>query len=192
MATPALPFTGTELHSHLAAEEARLAPLASPTFTGTPLMPTAATGTNTTQGATTAFVQAQIASSVGTVTAFAKTLLDDSDAASVLSTLGIPQASVSLTDATTITPNFTSGRNFHVTLGGNRTLANPTNQVAGQAGRILIKQDATGSRTLAYGSHWLFPGGDPTLSTAANAVDMLCYDVQASGEIYATLIKAFS
>ena len=35
------------------------APLASPTFTGTPLVPTAAPGTNTTQAASTAFVQAQ-------------------------------------------------------------------------------------------------------------------------------------
>ena len=34
------------------------APLASPTFTGTPTAPTAAAGTNTTQIATTAFVQA--------------------------------------------------------------------------------------------------------------------------------------
>ena len=39
------------------------APLASPTFTGTPTAPTATAGTNTTQLATTAFVQSQIASS---------------------------------------------------------------------------------------------------------------------------------
>lgn len=37
------------------------AALASPTFTGTPAAPTAATGTNTTQIATTAFVQQEIA-----------------------------------------------------------------------------------------------------------------------------------
>lgn len=37
------------------------APLASPTFTGTPAAPTAAVGTNTTQLATTALVQAEIA-----------------------------------------------------------------------------------------------------------------------------------
>ena len=36
---------------------ASLAPLASPTFTGTPAAPTASPGTNTTQLATTAFVQ---------------------------------------------------------------------------------------------------------------------------------------
>lgn len=41
-----------------------LAPLASPTFTGTPAAPTASTGTNTTQVATTAFVATGIASFV--------------------------------------------------------------------------------------------------------------------------------
>jgi len=40
------------------------APLASPTFTGTPLAPTATSGTNTTQIATTAFVKTAIDSSV--------------------------------------------------------------------------------------------------------------------------------
>src|SRR5688572_5765601 len=38
------------------------APLASPTFTGTPSAPTAGAGTNTTQVATTAFVQQEILS----------------------------------------------------------------------------------------------------------------------------------
>lgn len=40
------------------------APTASPSFTGTPLAPTAAQGTNTTQIATTAFVNAEIAADV--------------------------------------------------------------------------------------------------------------------------------
>lgn len=38
------------------------APIASPTFTGVPAAPTAATGTNTTQLSTTAFVQQEISS----------------------------------------------------------------------------------------------------------------------------------
>jgi hypothetical protein len=40
--------------------------------------------------------------------------------------------------------------NFSVTLGGNRTLANPSNQTAGQSGTIVMTQDGTGSRTLAF------------------------------------------
>ena len=43
------------------------APLASPSFTGTPTAPTAVSGTNTTQIATTAFVQTAVAGIVTTV-----------------------------------------------------------------------------------------------------------------------------
>lgn len=45
---------------HVHPTDTSRAPLASPTFTGTPAAPTAATGTNTTQLATTAFVAAAI------------------------------------------------------------------------------------------------------------------------------------
>jgi hypothetical protein len=44
---------------YTSARSALKANLASPTFTGTPAAPTAADGTNTTQVATTAFVQSQ-------------------------------------------------------------------------------------------------------------------------------------
>ena len=44
------------------------APLASPTLTGTPTVPTAAPGTNTTQAASTAFVVAEVAASGGSGT----------------------------------------------------------------------------------------------------------------------------
>lgn len=44
---------------------ATLAPLASPTFTGTPAAPTATAGTNTTQIATTAFVTTAVAAVSG-------------------------------------------------------------------------------------------------------------------------------
>jgi hypothetical protein len=52
-----------------------------------------------------------------------------------------------LTDGATITPDLADSNNFSVTLGGNRTLANPSNIVAGQSGSIFITQDGTGSRT---------------------------------------------
>ena len=45
-----------------------LAPKASPSLTGTPTAPTAAAGTNTTQIATTAFVQNAVSSTATTVT----------------------------------------------------------------------------------------------------------------------------
>lgn len=94
-----------------------------------------------------------------------------------------------LTDGATITPNFNNANNFSVTLGGNRTLANPTNLTAGQSGVIVITQDGTGSRTLAYGSYFKFPGGTaPTLTTTASAVDVLAYYVESSTRITARLV----
>jgi hypothetical protein len=98
-----------------------------------------------------------------------------------------------LTDGATITPDFANSNNFSVTLGGNRTLANPTNLVAGQSGCIWITQDGTGSRTLAYGSQWDFAGGvAPTLSISASAVDCLVYAVQSSTRITTSLIAGLS
>ncbi len=98
-----------------------------------------------------------------------------------------------LTDGATITPDFAVANNFSVTLGGNRTLANPSNLTAGQSGCIWITQDATGSRTLAYGSSWDFAGGTaPTLTTTASARDCLVYAVQSTTQITATLIKGLA
>ena len=96
---------------------------------------------------------------------------------------------VALTDGATITPDFSAGNNFSVTLGGNRTLANPTNLTAGQHGTIVITQDGTGGRTLAFGSNWKFAAGTaPSLTTTAAAVDVLAYYVESSTRITARLI----
>jgi len=81
---------------------------------------------------------------------------------------------VTLTDAATIAVDASNGNNFRVVLGGNRTLGNPTNAVGGWTFNILIKQDGTGSRTLAYGNKYAFVDGEePTLSEGANEIDIL-------------------
>jgi hypothetical protein len=93
-----------------------------------------------------------------------------------------------LTDGATITPDFAVANNFSVTLGGNRTLANPSNLTAGQSGVIVVTQDGTGGRTLAFGSYWKFAAGTaPTLTTTAAAVDVLAYYVESSSRITARL-----
>jgi hypothetical protein len=98
-----------------------------------------------------------------------------------------------LTDGSTITPDMADSNNFSVTLGGNRTLANPSNLTAGQSGSIFITQDGTGSRTLAYGSYWDFVGGTaPTLTTTAAAIDRIDYVVRTTGSIHAVASLALS
>lgn len=102
-------------------------------------------------------------------------------------------AIVTLTDGATVTPDFSLGNNFTLTLGGNRTLANPTNLTAGQSGVILLLQDGTGSRTLSFGSVWKFAGGTaPTLTGTASAVDLLAYFVEGSSRVSATLLANMS
>ena len=94
---------------------------------------------------------------------------------------------VSLTDAATIAVDLSLGNNFSVTLAGNRTLGAPTNVTAGQSGVIVVTQDSTGSRTLAYNSVYKFAGGTaPTLTTTASAVDVLAYYVESSTRITVT------
>jgi hypothetical protein len=98
-----------------------------------------------------------------------------------------------LTDGATITPDFAVTNNYSVTLGGNRTLANPTNTTAGQSGSIFVSQDGTGSRTLAYGTYWDFAGGTaPTLSTAASSVDRIDYVVRTATSIHAVFTANYS
>lgn len=98
-----------------------------------------------------------------------------------------------LTDGATITPDFALANHFSLTLGGNRTLANPTNVVPGQSGCIWINQDGTGGRTLAYGSNWDFVNGAaPVLTVTASGVDCLVYAVQSSTKITASLLSNLS
>ena len=89
-------------------------------------------------------------------------------------TSGQAVTSVSLTDGATISTDAALGNYFRVTLAGNRTLANPTNMKDGQGLVFKILQDGTGSRTLAYGTKFKFPGGTaPVLTTAANSTDVI-------------------
>ena len=75
-------------------------------------------------------------------------------------------------------------QNFIVTATGNFTLANPSTEVAGQSGVIVLVQDGTGSRTISLGTDYETAGGSGlTISTGANAVDVIPYFVKAAGSI---------
>jgi len=85
-----------------------------------------------------------------------------------------PQGRVALSDGATISVNAALGDVFDVTLGGNRTMAAPTNLTDGQTLIFRIKQDATGSRTITWNA--IYDWGDngaPTLTTTANKIDVV-------------------
>ena len=92
------------------------------------------------------------------------------------------------------TLDFGANQNFVLTLTGNITLANPTTEQVGQSGVLVFVQDGTGSRTLSLSSDFESAGGSGiTLSTAANAVDIIPYFVKAANSIQLGAVqKAFS
>jgi hypothetical protein len=93
-----------------------------------------------------------------------------------------------------VTLDFGANQNFVLTFTGNVTLANPSTEQVGQSGIICCIQDGTGSRTLSLGTDYETAGGAGiTLSTAANAVDIIPYFVKASGSIQLGAVQlAFS
>jgi len=96
---------------------------------------------------------------------------------SALMTSGQSEKEQVLVDGASIAWDIAQGTHATVTLGGNRTLANPTNMKAGGIYVLRAVQDGTGGRTLLYGTAFLFAGGtDIVLTTAtANAVDVLVF-----------------
>lgn len=62
-----------------------------------------------------------------------------------------------LTDAGTIQLNMKSGINFYVLLGGNRTMANPTNVIVGKTGWLRFNMLAP--RTVSWGANYKHVGG---------------------------------
>ena len=81
-----------------------------------------------------------------------------------------------LTDGATISWDLAVNQVCSVTLAGNRTLSNPTNQVDGSVYILVVKQDATGGRTLTFSSAYKFAGGTaPTITSTASKVDVLTF-----------------
>jgi hypothetical protein len=95
-------------------------------------------------------------------------------------TIGSP--TFALTDAASISLDLSKGNSYSVTLGGNRTLANPTNATAGTAFRVSFKQDGTGSRTMSFGANY-DTAGFTQLTGTANKIQEVYFFVVSSSVI---------
>lgn len=100
-------------------------------------------------------------------------------------------AMVPLVDAANIATDASLGNVFSVTLGGNRTLSNPTNLVAGGTYAWIVTQDGAGNRTLAFGALFKWTGGAPVMSTPAGSIDTISA-VYDGTVLLASLQKAYA
>jgi hypothetical protein len=86
-----------------------------------------------------------------------------------------PPSYVELADAPAITVDWSQGNTQSVTLGGNRTLVFSNGQKGGKY-LLILKQDATGSRTVTWPFTVRWPGtSGPTLTTTANKTDYVSF-----------------
>lgn len=147
--------------------EATLAPLTSPVFTGTPLAPTAAPGTNTTQIATTAFVAAALSgtSAAGALLA-ANNLSDLANAATARTNLGLGAAATANFGTTAGTA--AQGNDSRIT-GALQTTGGTMSGSIAMGGKQITGMQALGS---SYGPLQAAPVGAITqISETANLTD---------------------
>ena len=129
------------------------------------------------------------------VTSAIQTQMDTKTASTAVNnwTAGQSGEITALTDGVTITIDKADSNNFSVTLAGNRTFANPSNDTAGQSGSIFITQDGTGGRTASWDTDWEWAGGTaPTLTTTAAAVDRVDYVIKSGTSIQAVATLALA
>jgi hypothetical protein len=82
----------------------------------------------------------------------------------------------SLSDGATINWDLDDNQVCNVTLGGNRTMAAPTNNKQGRTYILRVVQDGTGARTLTWNAEFLWgPEGAPDLASAAADVTVFVF-----------------
>lgn len=163
-----------------AADISGKANLASPAFTGTPTVPTAAAGTNTTQAASTAFVAQAIAalvasspSALDTLNELAAALGNDSNFATTVTNAlagkaAAPTAPVAVAASRALT-NADAGKTLDVTASGvTLTVPNGLNLVPG-----VIIQKHSGGTSVAVSGGATINGATTTLALTANVAALV-------------------
>ena len=112
-----------------------------------------------------------------------------------------PLATITDGASLTWTVNANTGQKSKVTLGGSRTMLAVVGATEGATYFLWVIQDGTGSRTITWttsgaGSFDFGTDGAPTLSTAANKADLLCFEAISIGGTlklrYAGIKKGFA
>tara|TARA_R110000803_G_C11879019_1_gene309470 strand:+ start:429 stop:833 length:405 start_codon:yes stop_codon:yes gene_type:complete len=107
----------------------------------------------------------------------ANAVLTASDIAdNIITSAKLNYAEIALTDQATVTWDASTQEVCKLTLGGNRTLAAPSNGTTGQFISILLIQDGTGGRTVTWNAVYEFTADTaPTLTATAAKGDVFVF-----------------
>lgn len=92
-------------------------------------------------------------------------------------------AFVTIDDGANLATNMNLGRNFEVTIAGNRAMDNPTNVKVGHVLTYAIIQGSGGSRTITWGTSFNFGDGTATLSTSEGDLDLVSFMPYSSTQL---------
>lgn len=95
-----------------------------------------------------------------------------------------------LTSGTSIVVDGSLSNIYTLTLGHNGTLENPTNLGIGRY-IFIVKQNGTGSNTLAFGDKYIFTAAGSTIQSDANSVSILTC-ISDGTKLFCSLAKNFA
>lgn len=98
------------------------------------------------------------------------------------------EQTVSANTGASYTIDWSAGNIFELTLQAAPVLISFSNLAAGRSVTLTLIQDGTGDRTITWPGSVDWPNGEPTLQTAAGAIDVITMYVRADG----TNVEAFS
>jgi hypothetical protein len=90
-----------------------------------------------------------------------------------------------------ITLNMANGSIFAMTATSSISNIALSNAGVGASGTLIITQDGTGGKTLTTTSAWKFAGASKTLTTTANAIDIISFFTDGT-TVYAALSKGYA
>lgn len=87
--------------------------------------------------------------------------------------------------ASAYTPNCADSNVHRLVLTENIDMDAPINPLSGQVINLILKQDGTGGHTVTWNAIYKFPSGtDPTITSAASAVDVITMQYDATDQVW--------
>lgn len=98
---------------------------------------------------------------------------------------------ISETGLNSYTMDFSKSRYFEYTITTDSQLVSPANQIKGQTGTLVIKNDSIGGWSIIWASDFVFPEGAPSVNQSPNSYNIFRYTVIEQNQILIEYVSDF-